>query len=433
VDTSTGPAGTNVLKNSFIHDTGGPVTLACGTQNNQVLNTILRDIGRFGVAPQTGTLVLGGTCAGQASGSNLLYNNTIVHGTGSCLQVGVASGATAGPSNNNTIQNTLCWANDSDAITLQSGSTGTTSDHNLVTGSTTPAYGDPLFVTSPPVTAPDFQLRVGPPVSPGIDTGVSVTLGGFTTDYGGNPRLRGSAQDIGAWEAAGPAPPAAGPVAWWRFDVGSGTTAVDSTGHGHDLSLSAGVTWGPGKVGGGALRCQGNTGRGTTPVLTGLGSYTWMAWLQSPAAPGQATTSTPFINGTQDGDQFGFAWDHGSAGTVQAAFHRENGGAYDSVQIPGPPLTPNLWYHVAVTFETPANTLRLYVNGQPSTVLSNLWILRDPAGNFSVCGNENGTQPWNGLLDELKVWSRTLTAGEIQSEFNQAGGGKRIQHRVVVQ
>jgi len=304
-------------------------------------------------------------------------------------------------------------------------------DHNLITGSTTPPYGDPLFVTSPPVTAPDVQLRLGPPTSPGIDTGVNITLGGFTTDYGGNPRQHGASQDVGAWEASGTTGGAPGPAAWWHFDEGSGTTAVDATGHGHTLTLSTGVAWGPAKVGSASLHCQGNTGRGTTPVLSGLGSYTWMAWMQSPQSPGQAVISAPFINGSAGGDQFGFSWDHTAPGAVQAAFHHESGGAYDAVQIPGARLTPNLWYHVAATFETPANTLRLYVNGQPSTVLSNAWTLITPAGSLYVCGNENGTQPWNGFIDELKIWSRTLSAAEVQSEFNNAGGGRHVHHRVV--
>ena len=434
VDTTSAPTGSNVVQQSFFHDTGGPLALACGTQNNQFSNNILHKIGRYGVAPQIGTVVLGGTCAGLTSSTNLVYNNTIVNSSGSCVQLGVPSGTTAGPSNNNTLQNNLCWQNDSDQVTVVSSSSGNTINHNLVTGSTVPLYGDPLFVTSPwpaAPTAPDFQLRVGPPTSPGIDTGV--TLSSVTTDYGGNGRPRGSGYDVGAWEAAGPGPPASNPVAWWRFDEGSGTTAADSTGHGHDLTLSTGVAWGPGKIGG-ALHCQGNTGRGTTPVLTNLGSYTWMAWMQSPSTPGTAAISAPFVNGSQDGDEFGFSWDHTGGGSVQAGFHRESGGAYDSIQIPGPRLTPNLWYHVAVTFETPANTLRLYLNGQASTVVSNLWTLRAPAGQFFVCGNDAGAQPWTGLLDELKVWSRTLTAGEIQSEYGLAGGAKHVRsHHVVAQ
>jgi len=429
VDVSQPPGSSNTITQSFFHDSGGPVTLGCGMQNLQFTDNILSQIGRYGVAPQTGTLVLGGTCSSQTSSGHLLYNNTIVHGTGPCMQVGVASGPSAGPANSVTLRNNLCWQNDSDALSVVGGSTGTTMDHNLVTGSTTPLYGDPLFVTSSPVTAPDFQLRLGPPASPGIDTGVNITLSGFTTDYGGNPRQQGTSQDVGAWEAAGSAMLTT-PIAWWRFDEGSGTTAADSTNHGHDLTLSTGVAWGPAKVGNSSLHCQGNAGRGTTSVLTGLSAYTWMAWLQSPQVPGSSTISAPFINGSAGGDQFGFSWDHITASARQAGFHHQSAGAYDAVQIPGNPLPPNQWVHVAVSFETPALTLRLYINGQPSTVVSNSAALRAPAGLFEVCGFENGNQPWSGLIDELKVWNRALSAAEIQSEFRQAGGGRRVSHRV---
>ena len=436
-DTSAS-GGNNILRNSFFHDSGGAVALACGSTNNQFYNNILSQIGRYGVAPQTGTLVLGGTCASQTSSGNVLVNNTIYHGAGTCIQVGTTTGVTAGPSNTNTIQNNLCWQNDitgtpSDAVTVVSG-TGNTIDHNLVTGSTAPPYGDPLFVRSPPVTAPDFQVQVGPPTSPAIDAGVTTTLSGSTTDYGGNPRKQGTQQDVGAWETAGPGSTVAGPIAWWKFEESTGTTAADSTGNGHTLTLSSGVTWGPGQVGSGALKCQGNTGRATTPAFTGLTAYTWMAWIQGVATPTTATASTVFINGnytTGTGDAFGFVWDHPTATDTQSAYHHNVSNVYNIAQIPGALLSPNTWYHVALTFESPANTMRLYVNGAQSTVVQNVGAMIPPTDQLFVCGNAAGAYPWSGMIDELKLWNRTLSANEVHLEYNGRPLGRRVAHRAI--
>ena len=38
-------------------------------------------------------------------------------------------------------------------------------------------------------------------------------------------------------------------VAWWTFDDGSGTTAVDSSGNGNDGTLIGGATWVDGQLG----------------------------------------------------------------------------------------------------------------------------------------------------------------------------------------
>ena len=45
-------------------------------------------------------------------------------------------------------------------------------------------------------------------------------------------------------------------VAWWRFDDGSGTTAVDSSGNGNDGTINGGAQWVDGQLGG-ALQFNG--------------------------------------------------------------------------------------------------------------------------------------------------------------------------------
>ena len=38
-------------------------------------------------------------------------------------------------------------------------------------------------------------------------------------------------------------------VGWWKFDDGSGTTAVDSSGNSHTATLVNGISWVTGKIG----------------------------------------------------------------------------------------------------------------------------------------------------------------------------------------
>jgi hypothetical protein len=73
-------------------------------------------------------------------------------------------------------------------------------------------------------------------------------------------------------------------------------------------------------------------------------------------------------------------------------------------------LSPNTWYHVAGTFD--GTTMRLYING----VLNNSMAMPGSvlgSGAFSIGRDYDNTRILNGVVDEVRVWTRTLTAAEI--------------------
>ena len=85
-------------------------------------------------------------------------------------------------------------------------------------------------------------------------------------------------------------------------------------------------------------------------------------------------------------------------------------------------LSLNTWYHVAMTWSTTDNQVDLFINGKETTYNSqtsgvgsanadatlNSWI-----GNIIVA-----SMTFDGLIDEVRVYNRILTATEIQSLFN---------------
>ena len=75
-------------------------------------------------------------------------------------------------------------------------------------------------------------------------------------------------------------------------------------------------------------------------------------------------------------------------------------------------LTPNQWYHVAYTWG--AGGMKLYINGilhdsDPSTQVWN-------ANSDMLIGNSQAfsTQGWQGKIDDVRLYSRALTAEEIE-------------------
>src|SRR2546425_3544426 len=72
-------------------------------------------------------------------------------------------------------------------------------------------------------------------------------------------------------------------------------------------------------------------------------------------------------------------------------------------------LSTDVWYHVALTYD--GTTAKLYVNGVLKD--SRAYSVSLPDGNLFHVGEGVSGDRWNGLIDELRVFSRALTDAEI--------------------
>ena len=69
-----------------------------------------------------------------------------------------------------------------------------------------------------------------------------------------------------------------------------------------------------------------------------------------------------------------------------------------------------------MTFTDSTNTLKIYVDGALVTTATKA-LEADGAGHVVTVGNENGSNPFSGLLDEVRIYSRVLTLAEIQADM----------------
>lgn len=83
----------------------------------------------------------------------------------------------------------------------------------------------------------------------------------------------------------------------------------------------------------------------------------------------------------------------------------------------GTTLSANTWYHIAMTYD--GSTMTVYLNGvsdgtiaQSGTLFSN-----SPTGRFIIGASNDGTVDslLNGQIDDVRVWSRSLSSSEILS------------------
>ena len=144
----------------------------------------------------------------------------------------------------------------------------------------------------------------------------------------------------------------------------------------------------------------------------------------------------PILEWQPGGVQFWIGQTPGSQG-VLCGFFLDNSGRDNNenhyVQIPSPrgTLVANAWQHIAVTYDKTSGVLGLYVNGR--LVSQRQWGSFTPLtkGRLSSFRPSNpGDWTYNrlfaGLMDELAIYNRALSASEIQAVCIEQNHGEPL-------
>ena len=78
-------------------------------------------------------------------------------------------------------------------------------------------------------------------------------------------------------------------------------------------------------------------------------------------------------------------------------------------------LPVNQWTHVAGTYD--GTTLRLYVNGTQVSSQAKTGALQVNGLPLRIGGNTYGSEFFRGLIDNLRIYNRALSAAEIQQNM----------------
>ena len=196
------------------------------------------------------------------------------------------------------------------------------------------------------------------------------------------------------------------------FDEGAGDVAHDSSPHGFDAKVS-GATWVDGKFGK-ALRFDGVddfVSVGDAPELRLLNGGTIMAWIY---LEGQGASVWPRIickelqTGSNGGYHMPIDWNGGRLLRFVI-----DGGAGTSV---GDPLELKTWYHVAVAFD--GEKVRFYTNGKRVEEVPQEKPTPDTQAEMRIGNSPVGVRPFQGIIDEVRIWSRALDDDEISEQMN---------------
>jgi hypothetical protein len=241
--------------------------------------------------------------------------------------------------------------------------------------------------------------------------GVSYTLSvSDVEDLAGNVILPGT--EIGFVHYSGD--PTVGLVAYWPFDEGFGTAAADASGNGHHGTLVNGPQW----TGDPALSFDGVDDHVDVGFFDVTGeALTLAAWIRS-ADLGNCSSSDCRIlskaTSTAEADHWFMLSTIDSGGSAVLRFRLKTGGTTTTLIASGGALPENAWVHAAAVYDGAA--MELFLDGVPVGSTSKTGSLAgDPGVGVWIGGNppDGSAKPWNGRIDEVRIYDRALTAAEI--------------------
>ncbi|WP_320042293.1 LamG-like jellyroll fold domain-containing protein [uncultured Desulfobacter sp.] len=210
-----------------------------------------------------------------------------------------------------------------------------------------------------------------------------------------------------------------GLIGHWKFDEESGTVAEDSSAYANDGVLSGGSSFStddpaPMTTGDnpGALSVDGSTGTVTIPncaVNQLTSNFTLMGWIKTDTASGYqfliATDRTNSSNG----------WSFGLFYKRLLIYAHGTGYYYLAKDV----ITAGQWNHIAAVMDE-ENNVSFYLNGVLAGEVAGSGALTADTDDNLLIGSDTGDRFFDGMIDDVRVYNRALSASEISDAVSVA-------------
>jgi hypothetical protein len=206
-------------------------------------------------------------------------------------------------------------------------------------------------------------------------------------------------------------------VAAYAFDERSGATAADASGRGHAGAV-AGAAWSTSGRYGGALAFDGVDDRVTvasTAALRLTGPLTIEAWVRPSSLGG--TWRTAVMKERPGGLAYALYAHTGQRGP---SGHVRLGNAEPRARATAV-LPLATWTHLATTYD--GATIRVYRNGAEVATQAATGAVADSDGPLQIGANQVWSEPFAGLIDEVRVYRRALAPADIGRDMATALDG----------
>jgi hypothetical protein len=209
-------------------------------------------------------------------------------------------------------------------------------------------------------------------------------------------------------------------LAYWNLDDdGSGNVSlVDSTGNGYTLTNNNGVTLGTGIIGGDAV-FSGIGNQYLGPVTLGIqNSYSVGVWLKWAGFTGNGVHQIFYSSASELGMQFFFN-ESNNPGYISLANYGVSPEQFET----GIPIPADGSWHYYVFTQDGSGNFTFYLDA--TSVYTNTFTTGSTLPGYPTgIGAESSslTQTFNGQIDEVGTWNRSLSPTEVTALYNNGSG-----------
>lgn len=207
-------------------------------------------------------------------------------------------------------------------------------------------------------------------------------------------------------------------VSHWRFDDNNGCIALDSYDDNHGLlrpdCANSAPTWVEGKINS-ALFFDGIDDYVQVDDASNLNPRSaitisaWIKWAIDPTTGGSWTSIV-----SKDGDRQYRLQHNQDNSRFEFAVRTSSGGRWlTSATTP----IENVWYYVVGTYD--GESLKIYVNGSLENSISYSGDILQSSSPLLIGRHSNTGRNFNGIIDEVALYNRTLSANEIMDQYLQ--------------
>ncbi|MFI1031222.1 LamG-like jellyroll fold domain-containing protein [Streptomyces sp. NPDC020951] len=211
----------------------------------------------------------------------------------------------------------------------------------------------------------------------------------------------------------------------WHFDGNGNDSTTAATPH--TLSTGTGASYsGPGRGGPASLKLDGTAGyaQSSGPVLDTTKSFSLSAWVRL----SDVSRSQTFVS-QQATTLSGFAL-HYSATSKRLVFSRYQSdvaapAASRSMSLTAP--VAGVWTHLTGVYDAVGQSVQLYVNGRAQgtpVAFTTPWAATGPLQIGRFHNSTGYVEHFNGLVDEVHVWSRVLADSEVVQDARFEDGDR---------
>lgn len=202
------------------------------------------------------------------------------------------------------------------------------------------------------------------------------------------------------------------PTAWYKLDNTSGTTIIDSSGHGYNGSSAGGTTWDNGKYNNG-IRCDGINDRAYInhkPAFN-TSSFSIFGWYY--IYPNIATKAYPGFFSKRDSG-WGMLYTHNVSKYISYRIYNSSGNQFDYVTASNI-VDIEKWQFIGISVNNTSKQVKIYKDNKLLYTGTYKGVVRYGADPYLICSQ--GSNYLNATADNVIIFDRVLNSTEISTLY----------------